>query len=520
MRAWFTKLNIVFTVQIIVVICAVFGIFPREAFLSSAGLLIFFVLFSPLEESMLLMARSIPIFVALPVTEAFDSLNMWRILVLILFLKWFFPVRVRRLVREISFLYAQAKKNMGDAWKYAWNNWRTETLGIFLFLIALCSLFKAEDALLGVKRIIYFMNLWMLFFVVRSVARPEHIKKIAWNTLYGGTIVLIVGLLQLAGAYIMTVDRFSEFWALQANKTLYGNAWAHIAIRANTWFAYYNGTIHLRMFSSFPDTHSFPLYLLMGLCFALFLFFEEKGGEKVLFLFSYISISLAEIVLSGTRGVWASALFPLLFLWYLSWKKYPVPRLAFAPFIAFPALLILSGFIFNAPQFRLAGSVSEKSVLAERIKSIVDTGEESNRGRIFIWKETLRSIARNPLLGVGMGNFPVILKLNPTATKAGASAHNLYLHFFAELGIFGFMVFSLIIWETGKAGWRIFTGSDSAAIHFFGLNFLVYFTWILWYSMTDFAIFDERAFLLLMILLGVVFALASPEVPEVRLRET
>ncbi len=104
----------------------------------------------------------------------------------------------------------------------------------------------------------------------------------------------------------------------------------------------------------------------------------------------------------------------------------------------------------------------------------------------------------------------MILKLNPTATKAGASAHNLYLHFLAELGIFGFTVFSFIIWEIGKAGWRIFTESDSAGLRFLGLNFLVYFIWISWYSMTDFAIFDERAFLLLMILLGVVFASILP----------
>ncbi len=230
------------------------------------------------------------------------------------------------------------------------------------------------------------------FFITRSAARRENIQKIAWNVLYGGSIVIIVGMLQLASAYIMTVDNFSEFWALQADKTLYGTAWANIAINANTWFAYYNGTIHLRMFSSFPDTHSFPLYLLMGLCFALFLLREEKGRGKTLFLFLYISISLAETALSGTRGIWASALFPFIFLCFISWKKYLVPRLAFAPFAVFLIFLLLSGFIFNSTQFRLAGSLSERSVLVERIKSIADTGEESNRGRIFIWKETARSI--------------------------------------------------------------------------------------------------------------------------------
>lgn len=516
-----TKLNIVFAVQLIAVVCAVLGVFPREVLLFSSGVLVFFVLFSPMEESVLLMARSIPVFAALPITDTFDSLNIWRVLALILFLKWFFaPGRIRTACNALFFIYARAKESVGEAWRYAWKEWKVETLAALLFFISLLSLYKAEDAALGVKRIIYFANLWMLFFVVRSVARRENIKHIAWNVLCGGSIVLVVGMLQLVSAYIMTVDNFSEFWAFQVHKTLYGNAWANIAIAANTWFAYYNGTIHLRMFSSFPDTHSFPLYLLMALCFALFLLHEEKGKGKTFFLFMYIALSFAGAVLSGTRGIWASALFPLLFLGYLVRKKYPVPRSVFAPFAAFFILLLLSGFIFNAPQFRLLGSESEKSVLVERIKSIMDTGEESNRGRIFIWKETARSIMRHPLFGVGIGNFPVILKLNPTATKAGASAHNLYLHIFAELGIFGFAVFSFIVWEAGKMGWRLFMRNDDAPMRFFGLTFCVYFIWIVWYSMTDFAIFDERAFLMLMILLGAVFALASHESKNQRINET
>ncbi len=164
MRGLYTKLNMVFAVQIIVTVGAVFGIFPREIFLFSAGLLVFFVLFSPVEESVLLIARSIPVCVALPITETFDSLNMWRILALILFLKWFFtPPRAGAFKEAVFLLYAQAKKNAGEAWRYAWRTWRVETLGALLFLTALLSLFKAEDAFLGVKRIIYFANLWMLF---------------------------------------------------------------------------------------------------------------------------------------------------------------------------------------------------------------------------------------------------------------------------------------------------------------------------------------------------------------------
>ena len=119
------------------------------------------------------------------------------------------------------------------------------------------------------------------FFVVRSITTRENAARIALNAVYSGIIVVLVGMLQLVLAYTMNVDHFSEFWALTVNKALYGAAWANIAIVANTWFAYYSGTIHLRMFSSFPDTHSFPLYLLMILCFATTLFAFEKTNRKI-----------------------------------------------------------------------------------------------------------------------------------------------------------------------------------------------------------------------------------------------
>ena len=256
------------------------------------------------------------------------------------------------------------------------------------------------------------------------------------------------------------------------------------------------------MFSSFPDTHSFPIYLLMIISFAVVLFFSSKEKTKKTAIFALMAFAVASLILTGTRGIWASALFPALLLGYLFFKKEISQRAAVSaglPLILFLVFLPLSSLVFNSTQFAMTdGSASDK-VFSERIKSIIDTNEVSNSGRIYIWKETLASIARNPILGVGIGNFPTILKQNPTATKAGASAHNLYLNFFAELGIFGFAAAMLIIYEILKKSRQLLKNNEST-VWFFGLNALLYFIWILWYNMTDVAIFDERAFLLLMIL--------------------
>ena len=168
--------------------------------------------------------------------------------------------------------------------------------------------------------------------------------------------------------------------------------------------------------------------------------------------------------------------------------------------------LPLSAVIFNSTQFLLAENSNAKLVLKERIKSIIDFEETSNQGRVGIWKATLKSAIHHPLLGVGVGNFPSILKLNPSAIKAGASAHNIYLNFLAETGIFGLLIFLFIIYEMGKRAWVVFIRHSDRVVTFFALNWLVYFIWILWYSMTDVALFDERPFLLFMIFAGSLFA--------------
>ncbi len=514
MNAYFTKLNVVFAVELFTVILAVLGVFPREVFLFLAALIVFFVLFSSQEESLYLVARSIPLFVALPITDSFDSFNIWRIVVFILFVRLIAEQSVwRRIKAAFALMRAQAQTSMRDAVVFTYQNWRIEFLLVCLLFISLLSLAKADDAIIGAKRIIYFANLWMLFFVVRAAVSRENIRKLAGNVVMAGVLVVMVGVIQLVLAYTMSVDNFSEFWALQVNRVLYGDAWANIAIAANTWFAYYSGTIHFRMFSSFPDTHSFPLFLLMVSSFTAALLLYETNARKRALIYFFLGLASFELVLSGTRGIWASIVFPLAILWYLWYRKritVSMARLAGIPLALFLVSLPVSALVFNSTQFGLAGDIKERKVLTERIKSIIDFEETSNQGRVEIWKATISSIVKNPMLGVGVANFPSILKLNPTATKAGASAHNLYLNFFAELGIAGGIILLLITYEILRKTWQACMRDEDAFIRFFALVWLLYFTWILWYSMTDVALFDERAFLLFMLSIGALYALARP----------
>lgn len=540
MQNIFSRLNIVFFIELLFVVLIAIGILPREGALFLAILISAMFIIWTLEESVYFIARSIPLFLALPLTESFDNFNIWRILILIIFLKLLF-VEKQQILDTIKEIFGKAKKSLKDTFVFIKQYYKIEFLIAVLLSLAILSLFKASDLGSGIKRIIYFLNLGMLFFVVRYVINQVNLIKLGKNFIVSGLIITTVGIAQLASAYLMNINDFAEFWAFTVEKNLYGNTWAQIAISANTWFAYFNQTIHLRMFSSFPDSHSFPVYLLtISIFVASFIAFKKiafnhicpperlfsRAGKPAIVLLLIFSLC---IVLSGTRGIWVAIIAPILILIYWMIKNNGNTKLAMLgsstsggqrlnfrllglPILLFIITLLISQPIFNSKQFRLVenetGSVDQ--ILVSRLASIFDTEEVSNQGRIYIWKESLKSIAKNPLLGVGIGNFPTVLKQNIEMARAGSSAHNLFLQILSEMGIFAFAVFLLFVYEIYKKTQALFQNKDSL-LKFFGYFSVLYLAWILAYTMTDPAIFDERAFLGLMILIGAIFGLNKTE---------
>ncbi len=90
LKKYFTPLNIIFGLEIIVVALAAAGLIPREAILFWTGLAVFYMIFSPVKDSLWLVIASIPLFAALPISDSFDTMANWRILIAVLFLCLFF----------------------------------------------------------------------------------------------------------------------------------------------------------------------------------------------------------------------------------------------------------------------------------------------------------------------------------------------------------------------------------------------------------------------------------------------
>jgi len=436
------RLNIAYIIEIVAFVYIVLGIVPRWwALVLAAGIAIY-LLIVPLEEGTLFFIRSIPFFIALPITQNFDSLNTWRIASLILFAKFIFFEKPKFKLSPLT----------------------------LLLLISILSIFVASDQILGVKRIIYFLNISFIGIILYNLKLKT--EDVVHNMLFPFIAVIIVGVLQVFSTYIFDFDQFMSFWADRVQYHQYGYHWVQIIFSSgHTWIAEFAGTLSLRVFSLITDSHAFPVFALLGI--PALIASNLRPHWKYLFL----ATAFLLIILSGTRGIWLASLAGLVCALYF--KKFRLHLLTFY-------LLFIAAFgIIISPQFHLGG---DARLLSRRLSSILDSGETSNTQRLEIWKKSLASIAKHPVLGVGVGNFPVVLNQDVSKAKAGSSAHNLYLHIAAEMGIPA-LIFVLIFFYR-------FLQSCYANAHnpYFAALFL-YGAWILVYSLVDIALIEERALL-------------------------
>ncbi|MBX4190379.1 O-antigen ligase family protein [Candidatus Parcubacteria bacterium] len=507
--------NILFAGHLVFFFMVIAGVIPRGAVIYETGILALILLVGPLEEGVIFFVRSIPLFLAIPITATFDNFNMWRIFSAILFLKWLFRASTVQYIRsELSRAFTKPARFIKDH--------PVLISCSLLVLFALLSLIHASDQTVGLKRIIYFINLSLMGIVIWNTARKEFTPRLIRAIAIPTIVVILVGLAQVLSTYLIDIYQFMRIWGEGVQLRQFGTNWSYIATHVgNTWFAYFGEQLSLRTFSLFPDSHSFPIFLLLGIP-ALFAISISQPLKKQRFIemiktrsslsIVWVVLAFLMIILSGTRGMWAGGL--AMVLWVLivmGWMRYarvPAADSRIFKYISsylavFFLLFAIAYPVFASPQFLL--SKGNSLLFGNRFKSIIDFGETSNHQRLEIWKASAQSIKNHPIVGVGIGNFPVVLSQDIRLTKAGSSAHNIYLHIASEMGIAALIVSLYLLWLILKKTYdKFLNSSDGLKTYMAGL--LITIPWIFAYLMTDVAIFDERAFLLFAVTLGILFA--------------
>ena len=479
---------IILIVEILAVVLASLGILEREVVLVMTGLLIFYFIFSKVEDSLILFILSIPLFVALPISDGFDTMANWRILLAVLFLCLFFKqgLSIKIIKDKLGHLKIKEK----------FKHYPMEYLiGLFL-MISVLSLFVATDVTVGIKKILFLVNIFLLYIIIRNVI--AHNKKMTTKIIKAGAVAgiisLIVGYSQLISVFLTSLYNFWQWWARNVISVFYGFDLTKLLSVSNTWFSYYSDNPPaLRMFSIFPDSHSFALFTIIGLIFFTYLLLKQN--KKIYWL--PIVLSFLALLFSGSRGVWLSAIVPFLIVIFLFIRKFK-PSIA-RIFISFLLIFIIafpvSSFVISASQ-----NIKDGTLAFKRAKTLADLEEISIKSRMEIWGKSFKSILKKPLLGVGIGNYPIVLGEDISAAKRGASAHNLYLDIASEMGLLGLIFLLLIFWQIIKRGWKLAQKNQYALI------FTFFFLWIIVYALFDIVLLNDKVLLLFMVALGILYS--------------
>ncbi|MFH0852168.1 MAG: O-antigen ligase family protein [bacterium] len=509
MKKYFVPLNIIFAVEVIIVILASLGIIPREAVLALTGLMIFYMIFSPVEDSLYLVVASIPLFVALPISGNFDSMANWRILITVLFLCLFFKRGI------LSVLLKDEKGRWQLKEKYGC--YLAEYLILPFLGIAALSIFVADYKILGVKKLLFLINIFLLFLIIRNLAgRKEVFLNILKAAATGASVVVLGGAVQFIAILFLPLYNFWQFWANSVIGVFYGQGLAKLLSISNTWFAYYvNRPPTLRIFSLFPDSHSSAMFLILAtpVFLALAVFFEKERGKKI-FFWVMVGLSLFFVIMSGSRGAWLSFIPVFIVALYIFIKKTDrqLNRKIIVTAAIFGILFFASSFypfVFYKVQSWLGYGSSYDVSFFERAKSISDLDEISNKSRLQIWRASISSLAQHPMLGVGLGNYITVLNEDVSAVKKGASAHNLYLDFAAEIGILGVLILLAIFVEILRTCWLVFGQAEEPYFKIFGLAFGLYFLWALVYSLFDVVLLNDKVFLFFMVATGALYSIRA-----------
>lgn len=504
-------------------ILVVSGLIPRSIVSFWSLALLVWAAIVPAEISVPFFAAAIPLFIAIPITPTFDNLTMSRPLGIVIFLRWFLSSY------GTSELLAHARSRMSRL-KTLPRRWPVASALCVLFFAAVLSLTQAPDVGVGIRRIIFIMNALLvpvtLYFVLKR--SPATGTNVVAGIAYSAIVITVAAFIQLASTYLIDIYQFMRLWGEGIQLRQFGTLWSEIAIRlGNTWFAYYGPQLSLRVFSLFPDSHSFPIYLIFAIA-ALMAYGARtligRAGEHATYGtlmrtranlgIVWVPLALLAVILSGTRGIWAAAAgLPLVAV--VIWKMLSGSRerrplwLWLSSFILVVALLFAVAYpIFVSPQFLL--SKGNLDLFRDRIRSIIDFGETSNAQRLMIWSATVHSITQHPLLGVGVGNFPVVLNQQIFLARAGSTAHNIYLHVAAETGLIALAAW-LWLWVCGyRYALDRFRSEDEPFWQGFFGWLLLALPWVAAYLLTDAALFDERALLLF----GILFALVAPQPDE------
>lgn len=179
--------------------------------------------------------------------------------------------------------------------------------------------------------------------------------------------------------------------------------------------------------------------------FAITYFKSFRKWFLLITLFSTISV----ILLSGARAPYISL--TLIFLTYIVYllREYSFQKSTYVKIITV-IIPVLISLVFVSGIFDKAKDKGRYVSIEQRVKQM-NTEDASASARLNYWKNAIQISEKNPILGIGLGNYQVesipYERLMENDFYASLHAHNDFLEICSETGILNAVIYlSLFIW--------------------------------------------------------------------------
>ncbi|UCB51986.1 MAG: O-antigen ligase family protein [Candidatus Zixiibacteriota bacterium] len=304
-------------------------------------------------------------------------------------------------------------------------NRRTKQILLLFCMMTGAFLFSSVNALSFLKSFrvtVLNMTLFMLFFIVVQLTTDvTRLRKYIGHWMIAGSLLCLFGLAQLIGnLYGLDLDAllFPSFELMPMGHTEFNLA----------------GMVGFRIRSMFTDTNNFAGFLntVFPFFLAAAIYFLSIRMRRRFLLFAVGSLIVGStLILTLSRSGWVGLLFGLTVV--LVDKRRHIFRYGNVKYILLPLLLLLlavaplSEFVSRSVEGRL---VEDRSLEIHR----------------FVAQSAISMFYRNPIFGVGIGNWGEYYGRYYKPGHEHWNAHSAYLQILSEVGIVGFVLYLVLFY--------------------------------------------------------------------------
>lgn len=411
--------------------------------------------FNDMFKWLLVLAAYLPFQLALNPAEGIDLASI-RVFILIFFLVWLAEGLRRKRINI--------------------KNRLTTGLAVVFLSLSLFSVMMAENIDWSWRKILFLFSVFPLYFIAPDIinSREKAVKTIKVIVCSSATAA-VIGIAQFLFQFIVGIEAVYKFWAQYVATPFLGKTFSAAVMEYPSWLVNISGKTYLRATSVFPDPHMFSFYLGLVIPFSAGLYWENKNKMA---LFSFGLLLLADLF-TFSRGGYGGLLVGFLVTLFIFWKKLE-SKTRVASIVAI--IMVIGLMLFSNP-------------ISERFYSSFSAREGSNQGRMAMWQKAAEVARDNPVLGVGIGNYP--LEVKPTAIyREPIYAHNVYLDIAAESGIFNSIVWMAFL---AAATWNFWRKGRKDKIFLAGVASMLIFSA---HSLADTAIYSPVVLTLLLLVVS------------------